>query len=69
MPIDSSPLPCSVLLLSGGRGQRMGGQDKGLLEWRGQPLQVGNQGFAQPLQQPFVLAAHALAATSGQQQD
>ncbi|WP_260955099.1 molybdenum cofactor guanylyltransferase MobA [Pseudomonas citri] len=30
--------PCSVLLLAGGRGQRMGGQDKGLLPWRGEPL-------------------------------
>lgn len=30
--------PCSILLLAGGRGQRMGGQDKGLIEWRGQPL-------------------------------
>ena len=29
---------CSILLLAGGRGQRMGGQDKGLLEWHGQPL-------------------------------
>ena len=29
---------CSILLLAGGRGQRMGGQDKGLIEWRGQPL-------------------------------
>ncbi|KHK65917.1 MULTISPECIES: molybdenum cofactor guanylyltransferase MobA [Pseudomonas] len=33
------PLPsCSILLLAGGRGQRMGGQDKGLLEWQGRPL-------------------------------
>ena len=30
--------PCSILLLAGGRGQRMGGQDKGLLPWRGEPL-------------------------------
>lgn len=30
--------PCSILLLAGGRGQRMGGQDKGLIEWQGQPL-------------------------------
>lgn len=30
--------PCSILLLAGGRGQRMGGQDKGLLEWQGEPL-------------------------------
>lgn len=30
--------PCSVLLLAGGRGQRMGGQDKGLIAWRDEPL-------------------------------
>lgn len=37
--MSDNPLPaCSVLLLSGGRGQRMGGRDKGLLEWRGRPL-------------------------------
>lgn len=29
---------CSVLLLSGGQGRRMGGQDKGLIEWQGRPL-------------------------------
>ncbi|MDU9413058.1 molybdenum cofactor guanylyltransferase MobA [Pseudomonas sp. zfem005] len=34
----NAPLPCSVLLLAGGRGQRLGGRDKGLVEWRGQPL-------------------------------
>lgn len=38
MSVDSSPTSCSILLLAGGRGQRMGGQDKGLLEWQGQPL-------------------------------
>jgi molybdopterin-guanine dinucleotide biosynthesis protein A len=30
--------PCSVLLLSGGRGNRMGGRDKGLIDWQGRPL-------------------------------
>ncbi|WP_041770203.1 molybdenum cofactor guanylyltransferase MobA [Metapseudomonas resinovorans] len=30
--------PCSVLLLSGGRGQRLGGRDKGLVDWHGRPL-------------------------------
>ncbi|MBV4552933.1 molybdenum cofactor guanylyltransferase MobA [Pseudomonas sp. SWRI102] len=36
---SNNPLPCcSVLLLAGGRGQRMGGQDKGLLQWHGEPL-------------------------------
>ncbi|MDB6047764.1 MAG: mobA [Pseudomonas sp.] len=34
-PTESSS---SILLLAGGRGQRMGGQDKGLIEWRGRPL-------------------------------
>ncbi|MCQ4269086.1 molybdenum cofactor guanylyltransferase MobA [Pseudomonas stutzeri] len=29
---------CSILLLAGGRGRRMGGRDKGLIEWRGRPL-------------------------------
>lgn len=28
----------SVLLLAGGQGSRVGGQDKGLLAWRGEPL-------------------------------
>ncbi|MGY4493514.1 molybdenum cofactor guanylyltransferase MobA [Pseudomonas sp. TE3610] len=37
MPHTALPA-CSVLLLAGGRGQRMGGRDKGLLPWRGQPL-------------------------------
>lgn len=37
--MSDTPLPsCSVLLLSGGRGHRLGGRDKGLVEWRGRPL-------------------------------
>ena len=38
MPITATLPPCSILLLVGGRGQRMGGRDKGLLDWHGQPL-------------------------------
>ncbi|MDB6443413.1 MULTISPECIES: molybdenum cofactor guanylyltransferase MobA [Pseudomonas] len=38
MTSNISRPPCSILLLAGGRGQRMGGQDKGLVEWRGEPL-------------------------------
>ncbi|MBV4488306.1 molybdenum cofactor guanylyltransferase MobA [Pseudomonas sp. SWRI153] len=38
MPFNTRLPPCSVLLLAGGRGQRMGGQDKGLIEWQGEPL-------------------------------
>lgn len=31
---------CDAVILCGGRGSRMGGRDKGLLPWRGQPLAV-----------------------------
>lgn len=58
MPIDSSPLPCSVLLLSGGRGQRMGGQDKGLLEWRGQPLIAHLRRLARPLTDDLIISCN-----------
>ncbi|WP_025857888.1 molybdenum cofactor guanylyltransferase MobA [Pseudomonas sp. CHM02] len=58
MPIDSSPLPCSVLLLSGGRGQRMGGQDKGLLEWRGQPLIAHLQRLVRPLTDDLIISCN-----------
>jgi len=58
MPIDSSPLPCSVLLLSGGRGQRMGGQDKGLLEWRGQPLIAHLHGLVRPLTDDLIISCN-----------
>ncbi|MFG0421980.1 molybdenum cofactor guanylyltransferase MobA [Pseudomonas sp. zjy_8] len=34
---DARP-PCSILILAGGRGQRMGGRDKGLVDWQGEPL-------------------------------
>ncbi|MFH0020826.1 molybdenum cofactor guanylyltransferase MobA [Pseudomonas fluorescens] len=38
MTINTPPPSCSILLLAGGRGQRMGGQDKGLVEWLGEPM-------------------------------
>ncbi|PTS83525.1 molybdenum cofactor guanylyltransferase MobA [Pseudomonas sp. HMWF032] len=38
MPAPDNLPGCSVLLLAGGRGQRMGGADKGLLDWQGRPL-------------------------------
>lgn len=36
--MPASPPPCSILLLAGGRGARLGGADKGLVEWQGRPL-------------------------------
>lgn len=38
MNVNTPLPPCSILLLAGGRGQRMGGQDKGLVEWLGEPM-------------------------------
>jgi|TARA_B110000902_G_scaffold264540_1_gene346324 molybdopterin-guanine dinucleotide biosynthesis protein A len=31
-------MTCSAIILAGGEGQRMGGADKGLMEWRNKPL-------------------------------
>ena len=36
MSLDSNNI-CTVIL-AGGRGQRMQGQDKGLIKWQGKPL-------------------------------
>ena len=58
MSFDSSPLPCSILLLAGGRGQRMGGQDKGLLEWQGQPLIAHLQRLARPLTDDLIISCN-----------
>lgn len=56
---DSSPLPaCSILLLAGGRGQRMGGQDKGLLDWRGQPLIAHLHAVVRPLSDDLIISCN-----------
>lgn len=55
----SNPLaPCSILLLAGGRGQRMGGQDKGLLEWRGQPLIAHLHAVVRPLTDDLIISCN-----------
>lgn len=58
MPDDSSPLPCSILLLAGGRGQRMGGQDKGLLQWHGAPLIAHLQRLVRPLTDDLIISCN-----------
>ena len=58
MSLDSSPLPCSILLLAGGRGQRMGGQDKGLLPWYGQPLVAHLQRLTRPLTDDLIISCN-----------
>ncbi|TVP90594.1 MAG: molybdenum cofactor guanylyltransferase MobA [Pseudomonadaceae bacterium] len=37
------------LILAGGRGQRLGGRDKGLMEWQGQPAAARLSALVRPL--------------------
>lgn len=53
-----SLLPASILILAGGRGQRMGGRDKGLVEWRGQPLVAQVQAAVRPLTDDLVISCN-----------
>jgi molybdopterin-guanine dinucleotide biosynthesis protein A len=57
--MDQSRLPdCSILLLAGGRGQRMGGQDKGLIEWHGKPLVAWPHAIARPLTDDLLVSCN-----------
>lgn len=58
MPAPNSPLACSVLLLSGGRGQRMGGRDKGLVQWRGRPLIAWLHDLVRPLSDDLIISCN-----------
>lgn len=58
MPLHSQLPPCSVLLLAGGRGQRMGGQDKGLIEWQGEPLISHLQRKVRPLTDDLIISCN-----------
>lgn len=56
---DSTPLPlCSVLLLSGGRGNRMGGRDKGLVEWQGRPMIAWLHDLVRPLTDDLIISCN-----------
>lgn len=58
MPALSTLPACSVLLLSGGRGQRMGGQDKGLLDWQGRPLIAWLHDLVRPLSDDLIISCN-----------
>lgn len=58
MPTSPTPANCSVLLLSGGRGQRMGGQDKGLLQWHGRPLIAWLHELTRPLSDDLIISCN-----------
>ncbi|MGC5702749.1 molybdenum cofactor guanylyltransferase MobA [Pseudomonas sp. NFXW11] len=57
-PAQSAALPCSILLLAGGRGSRMGGQDKGLVTWRGRPLIAHVQEVVRPLSDDLIISCN-----------
>lgn len=58
MPATPAPAPCSVLLLAGGRGQRMGGRDKGLVEWRGRPMIAWLHDLVRPLTDDLIISCN-----------
>lgn len=55
---DHSAIPCSILLLAGGRGQRVGGQDKGLLEWHDRPLIAWLHEVVRPLSDDLIISCN-----------
>lgn len=58
MTLNTHLPACSVLLLAGGRGQRMGGQDKGLVEWLGEPLIAHLQRKVRPLTDDLIISCN-----------
>lgn len=58
MPAPSNPYNCSVLLLAGGRGQRMGGADKGLLDWQGRPMIAWLHDLVRPLTDDLIISCN-----------
>lgn len=49
---------CSILLLAGGEGRRMGGRDKGLVEWHGKPLIAWTYQIARPLTDDLLISCN-----------
>ncbi len=49
---------CSIVLLAGGRGQRMGGEDKGWVSWQGQALIEHMQNVVRPLTDDLIISCN-----------
>ena len=58
MPAPTTLPRCAVLLLAGGRGQRMGGADKGLLDWQGRPLIAWLHELVRPLTDDLLISCN-----------
>lgn len=57
-PAHATSLPCSILLLAGGRGLRMGGRDKGLVPWQGRPLIAHVHDVVRPLSDDLIISCN-----------
>ncbi|KPY82851.1 molybdenum cofactor guanylyltransferase MobA [Pseudomonas syringae pv. tagetis] len=58
MIVPATLPPCSILLLAGGRGQRMGGRDKGLIEWQGSALIEHLHRLTRPLTDDLIISCN-----------
>jgi molybdopterin-guanine dinucleotide biosynthesis protein A len=58
MNVSNTLAPCSILLLAGGRGQRMGGRDKGLIDWNGAPFIEHLHGLVRPLTDDLIISCN-----------
>ncbi|UPT39098.1 molybdenum cofactor guanylyltransferase MobA [Pseudomonas amygdali] len=58
MNVPAALPPCSILLLAGGRGQRMGGRDKGLIEWQGKALIEHLHRLTRPLTDDLIISCN-----------
>ncbi|WP_154218484.1 NTP transferase domain-containing protein, partial [Pseudomonas syringae] len=58
MNVRAALPPCSILLLAGGRGQRMGGRDKGLIEWQGKALIEHLHALTRPLTDDLIISCN-----------
>lgn len=56
-PSEALP-PCSILLLAGGQGRRMGGRDKGLITWRDKPFIEHLYGLVRPLTDDLIISCN-----------
>ncbi|MGK9064155.1 molybdenum cofactor guanylyltransferase MobA [Stutzerimonas chloritidismutans] len=49
---------CSILILAGGQGSRMGGLDKGLVDWHGKPFVAWIHDVARPLTDELLISCN-----------
>lgn len=55
---ETHPAGCSIVLLAGGRGQRMGGRDKGWVRWGEQALIEHVQRVARPFTDDLIISCN-----------